>query len=408
MDYKKDNASVIITLVGGVIEEKSDQRGLTDMATLAFSDNAAKSRSSSDIDDLLVGKKVSVSGGYDKDTLTIRVSGHPDDLEAGMQVAYLLLTEPLVEEVAAQQWLVQMGQQIDQRKTMPQMTAFEEMLMVISPKGDERFRMLEHADLQRLKVADAQAWIDRIVREAPIEVSVVGDIDESRALELVRTYVGSVPARPRISADALANLRTVQRPTGPLLVDKTIPTQTDQAMVMSGCFGPDWADVDDRRLLNMASRIINTRMIKRLREQEQLVYGIGVRVSPGTAFRGYGTIGAGATTDPDKATRLAEAINEMMVDFAQNGPTEEEMQVVRGQISNSIEEQMREPSYWEFNIADMILRDTDLDDVNAGMAPYDAFTAAQVRDSVAKYYKDDSRFTVIIRPDTSGAAAGSD
>jgi predicted Zn-dependent peptidase len=150
-------------------------------------------------------------------------------------------------------------------------------------------------------------------------------------------------------------------------------------------------------------------MVKRIREQEQLVYGIGVRVTPGLAFRGYGTISAGATTEPEKATRLAEVVNEMMVEFATTGPTDEEMQIVRGQISNALDEQMREPSYWEFNVADMTLRDTDLDDVNAGMAPYDAFTAAQVRDAVARYYRDDSRFTVIVRPDTEAqAGAGND
>jgi zinc protease len=374
------------------------------MATLPLSDSAARSRSSSNLMDLMAGKKVTVRGGFDKDTVSIRISGHPDDLEAGLQVAHLLLTEPLVEEVKAKQWVTLSAQSIEERKVTPTGTAFAKMMEMISPKDEHRLRLLEHEDLARLTVPAAQAWIDRIVREAPIEVAVVGDIDQSRAMDLVRTYIGSLPARSRMSPETLASLRSLDRPVGPMVYDEKIATKTPVAMVMVGCFGPDWTDVEDRRLLNMASRILNTRMVKRIREQEQLVYGIGVRVTPGLAFRGYGTISAGATTEPEKATRLAEVVNEMMVEFATTGPTDEEMQIVRGQISNALDEQMREPSYWEFNVADMTLRDTDLDDVNAGMAPYDAFTAAQVRDAVARYYRDDSRFTVIVRPDTEAQA----
>ena len=404
MDYKKDNVTVTITLSGGEIEEQPGQRGITDMAALPLNQPASRSRSSSDLDALRAGTKVSVFGGADRDTVTIRVSGHPDDIEAGMQIAYLLLTEPLVEEVAAKKWATRESQAIDERKTTPQGVAFEEMTKLVSPPGEQRLRLLEHADLDGLTVADAQAWIDRIVRTAPIEVAVVGDMEESRAMDLVRTYVGSLPARPRMSPESLAALRTIKRPVGPLTIDETISTKTPVAMVMVGCFGPDQTDVDDRRLLNMASRILNTRMIKRIREQEQLVYGIGVRVSPGAAYKGYGMITAGATTEPQKATRLAEVVNEMMVDFATSGPTDDEMHIVRGQISNSLDEQMREPSYWEGGISDMILRQTDLDDLNAGITPYDSYTATQVRDAVARYYTDDARFSVIVRPEAQTQA----
>ena len=406
MDYKKDSASITITLAGGVIEESPEQRGLTDMATLPFSDPAARSRSSNDLTDLMVGKKVSVRGGFDADTVTLRISGHPDELATGLQVAYLLLTEPLVEPVKAQQWMVRQGQSIDERKTTAPGTAFEKMMQLISPEGEQRMRMLEHEDLKRLQVADAQAWIERIVREAPMEVAIVGDIDRAEALELVRTYLGSLSPRPRMSAETMASLRSVNRPVGPLTLDETISTKTPVAMVMVGCFGPDWTNVEDRRLLTMASRILTTRMVKRIREQEQLVYGIGVRVSPGLAYRGYGTISSSATTEPEKATRLAEVVHEMMTDFATSGPTDEEMQVVRGQIENALDEQMREPSYWEFSIGDMHLRGTDLDDVNAGPSVYDGYTPEQVRDAVARYYRDDCRYSVIVRP--AAEPAGSD
>ena len=39
-------------------------------------------------------------GGGNSDSINLSISGSPDDLEIGFQLAYLLLTEPKIEQVA--------------------------------------------------------------------------------------------------------------------------------------------------------------------------------------------------------------------------------------------------------------------------------------------------------------------
>ena len=98
----------------------------------------------------------------------------------------------------------------------------------------------------------AQAWLKRLITEAPIEAAVVGDVDRETATRLVSTYLGALPARPRISDKTLADLRTIPRPQGRsrLRVDRVL---TPQAGVLGGFFGADLRDVRDTRLLSMAA-----------------------------------------------------------------------------------------------------------------------------------------------------------
>ena len=97
---------------------------------------------------------------------------------------------------------------------------------------------------------------------SPIEVSIVGDIPRERAVELALSYLGSLPARARISPGTLENLRALKRPAGPLSTRAEVGTQTDKAYAISGFFWVERDDVRDDRLLDLAARVLTNRMIQ--------------------------------------------------------------------------------------------------------------------------------------------------
>ena len=90
-----------ITLAGGVIQEDGSTRGTTEAAAQAWERPATSALSSPQIESLLTGKKVRVTGSVGSDALTLTVAGNPADLEAGLQLAYLLLTDPVIEPAAS-------------------------------------------------------------------------------------------------------------------------------------------------------------------------------------------------------------------------------------------------------------------------------------------------------------------
>lgn len=398
MDYREDSATITISLAGGRILENEATKGVTDVAALALGRPATRNLSSTNVRDLMTGKKASVFGFAGEDALQLSVTGNPADFETALQLAHLLLTEPLIEQAALDQWRESQKQAIEQRDTDPRGRLSELLRETTSPEGETRMLSLTMDDVERVTLDEAQNWLDFTVQHAPIEVSVVGDIDKERALELVATYLGSLPARERISADTLDEHRSIRRPVGPLEVSEAMDTQTEMAIAWAGSFGPDADNIRDVRLVNLATQILSTRMVKRIREEQQLVYSIRAVSRPASAYPGMGTIYAAGPCKPGNEAKLASEIGSMFAEFAKEGPSGEEVETARGQLFNTLDEQLKEPGYWTGVLSDMTYRGLNLDDVARIEEDYARFTADEVRAAFAKYYAPGNTISVTVTP----------
>lgn len=404
MDIRKDNAWVSVTLAAGQIEENASNRGMTDVAGLAWANPATSTLSSTDIRDLMTGKKVGVGGGVGTDTLTLSVSGNPNELEVGMQQAYLMLTDPKIEQSAFDRWKVGTLQSIEQRKSTPQAAMVEAMMKTMYPPSEARVQVLTADQVNTLSVSASQEWLTGVIKTAPIEVSIVGDISKEKAVELATRYVGSLPKRERISGQTLDHLRTIKKVQGPIVTRLELETKTPLAVVLNGFYGPDAENVTDTRTMLMASRVLSTRILKKIREEEQLSYSPGARLQPGEVYPGFGAMMLFSPTEPAKVDRLLAASTEIFTEFAQSGPTIEELDVAKKQLANQLDETMKQPDFWLQRTATMTYRNVNLDDVLGANDFYQKLTPADVKGVFAKYYKPESVMQVIVKPAISAAA----
>ncbi len=398
MDQRKNEASIAITLAGGAIQETAANRGITEAALRAWDRPATSRLSSTQIRDLMTGAKVRVHGAATADTVTLTVSGDAADLERGLQLAYLLLTDPLIEQPALDQWRDAEVQRITQRKSQPMQALRETSAAAIYPPGEVRTKPLTVEQVRALTRPAAQAWLRRLITEAPIEAAVVGDVDRETATRLAMKYLGALPARPRISDKTLADLRAIPRPQGPISVAESIDALTPQAAVFAGFFGADLRDVRDTRLLNVASRVLTTRMTKSIREERQLVYSIGASSEPAVAYPGFGFFAAIAPTDPGKAPALAAAVEDMYAGFAKDGPTPDELAVAKKQTANFLDETLKTPNFWLSRLSTLDYRGLGLDDLLDAPAQYQRFTAREIQEAFARYDRPDARFRFVITP----------
>jgi zinc protease len=392
MDYKKDEVLVSILLAGGRIQETQANKGVSEVAALA---NATSRLTSTQIRDVMTGKKVNFDGRAGLDVMSLSISGSPADLETGFQLTHAMLTDGRIEQPALDKWKEGRRQALEMRKTQPQGQldiAREEAFFA----GDVRLRQLTAEEIDRQTVAAGEQWLRQLSGSAPIEVAVVGEISLDRTMELVCRYLGSLAQRS-LGSD-LDALRTLKRGPGPY--DKLIRFEslTPRAQVVAGVVGAEEKEIRDVRLLTLASMVISDRMIKRLREDEQLVYSVRASHQPGRAIPGLGLLGSESSTDPDKAERLADTILEMFKEFAAGGPTDEEMGIVRKQIANVLETQMKEPRFWLGQISDLNYRGKSLEDVKALPGVYQTFKADELKDVVARYMKDDRLVRLLAIP----------
>jgi zinc protease len=412
MDYRKDTVMVSIALAGGGIEETAANAGVTTVASLAVSEPATSRLSSTDIREIMTGKNISVDAGAGgrggrrgrggrglrpgEDTLTISVQGSPKDLEAGLQLAHALLTDGKIEEAAFKNWKLRTLQQLERMRTMPQFRAMEALADLLSG-GDPRRRFPTADDVNRQSVSEAQAWYDRLCRQAPIEVAVVGDIQLDQAMPLIERYIGSLPARSR-SAQYLDGLRQLNRPTGPLVRQVEVETITPQGMALAGFVAAEGRNAHDRRALTLASQVLSTRLVKEIREDQGLVYSIRASYEPSWIYADSAQFSAGAPCDPANAPMVAEEIHSLFDDFARNGPTEEELANAKKQVANNLDTEMKEPGYWWRILQHHDLHGRDLAEERTEREAYESYTTAQVRDVFQKYYQPARQFSVTAVP----------
>lgn len=402
MDYKKDLVLVTITLAGGQIEETAANVGVTQVAGLIVAQPATSRLNSTDIENLMTGKNVRVQGRGSDDAFTITVSGSPRDLESGLQLAYTLLTDGKLESSAFDNWKQRSLQQYAMVSRMPQFAAFDAFAKAASGDDPRQIVLMTPEIVEAQTIDRAQAWFERLGRTAPIEVAVVGEVRLVDVLPLIEKYVGSLPTRPR-TATHLDPLRKLNRGPGPLERRVSVETITPQAAVVAGFMSAEPTNIRHTRALNLAANILDSRLIKQVRETLGLVYSIGARNVPEPSYIDSSFFLSNAPCAPDRGDAVIKEIEAIYAAFAQSGPTPEEFDNAKKQILNRLDTQLKEPSYWSEQLQALELHKRKLDDLRDIPQAYEALTRDEVQAVFAEYYVPQRVFRVLAVPTVTPA-----
>jgi predicted Zn-dependent peptidase len=156
--------------------------------------------------------------------------------------------------------------------------------------------------------------------------------------------------------------------------------------------------VRDTRLLNLAARVLSTRMTKIIREERQLVYSIDASSEPAVVYPGFGLFAALPPPIQTRRRSWWQALEDMYAEFSKDGPTAEELTVAKKQTDNLLDEILKTPSFWVGRLSTLDYRGLNLDDVLAAQAQYQRFTAQEVQDAFVRYDKPEARLRFVITP----------
>src|SRR5262249_54412975 len=154
---RADQVTISISLLGGELLETAENRGVTSAAQLAWGRASTKHLSSTDIRELMTGKKVSVrgggcggvgggrggrgggggggGGGY---AIGLWSGGGREELEPGFQLAYLMLTEPRIEEASFTQWQTRMRETLGEEARTPMAAGMRAVAAATYPDSEVR------------------------------------------------------------------------------------------------------------------------------------------------------------------------------------------------------------------------------------------------------------------------------
>lgn len=404
-DFRKNSISVTISIEGGEIEETAETRGITEAAIAAWNQSATHELSSTQITDLMSDKNINISvGGRNRDSVQVTVSGLPDDLESGLQLAYLLLTDPVVEESAFANWKNQMLENLDGR----QFNQIEQLRIQLNlaRTDDPRFRLITRANVESLSAEKVQDWMRHLIADGPIEVSVVGDMKYDQVMPLMARYVGSVSPRASVGS-VVAGLRNVVAKKGPQNRIGYFVSQEDKAFGFVAFRGPNSTDVKEKRLMDVAASIMSTRMNKEIREARGIVYSIGTVSVPADVYPDLGMFYAASMCSSANADQLVNVSQEMYGEFAKEGPSEGEVQTALAQITANLGQAVKTPNFWSGGLSHLAMRGGTLDELRDPVSFFEnEVTAEDVQDVFRRYFVPERMITVKVLPKGEDGPAG--
>jgi zinc protease len=186
-------------------------------------------------------------------------------------------------------------------------------------------------DLDAASLDDVHEWFKEWYGPANAIVTVAGDVDPAGALEMVELHFGDIPpGAPVRHLDDWRPVRTVN-------TSETMQDRVANPLIARGWVVPGM-DHEDSTLVSLATRILggdsSSRLYKRLVKEEQLAVSVSMYLQVfDLASVAWLQVFLNPGADAEKARRI---IDEELARFAQEGPSETEVELVKTQIAGSV------------------------------------------------------------------------
>lgn len=189
---QKGKIFINVSFGEGKLAFPKEQKGLSGIADLVYTSGGLGKYDIIELDKLNSGKSVSVSFATDDSAFNLSGDTTKKDFLLEMQYLAAYFTDPA--------WRPQMYEKIRSiadmifsMQRMSSQTVFENNIDAILSPNDPRYKVTTKDDFLALKLDDAKKYVDNARKNGPVEVLIVGDIDENTALDYVKKTFAQLP-----------------------------------------------------------------------------------------------------------------------------------------------------------------------------------------------------------------------
>jgi zinc protease len=258
------------------------------------------------------------------------------------------------------------------------------------PYGRETKGTLE--TMARVTADDLRDYVRRVFARNELKVSIVGDVDEKTAGELIDRAFGGLPARNDLKPIPDITPRGLGRR---IVIDVDVP----QAVVTFG--GPGIARSDPQF---MAAYIVNhilgggsfsSRLYREVREKRGFAYGVSNSL---VWFRHAAVVLGGTATRADRTADALAVIEQETKRMAENGPTAEELAAAKSFLKGSYALTLDTSGKIAAQLTQIQIDNLGIDYIQRRSSLIDAVTIEDARKAARRLYGSGMLVTVAGRP----------
>ncbi len=399
-DFKTNEVQANLIFGRGSSSEPEALPGLALLGETTVAESGLGAMDTHQLEQALAGKSTQVDFSITESHFGFSAHSVSDETALMIQLLYAHIADPGFRQDALELARERLRQEIHAfSRSIEGMMRIEGLKFLAG--GDSRFGIPAFESIQAIGLDDIRNWIAPDLESAPMELSVVGDIDEDAVIELARRYLGALPDR----RDALTPLRA-ERPHLPKGAHRRIEvdTQIPKALVVAAWQTEDFWNIGRTRRLSVLADIFSERLREVIREKLGASYSPYAFNRASRAYNGYGVFQAYVNVAPDQTDRVLDAVHAIAIDLSRNGINPDELARSIDPILTSIKEMRKTNDYWIDNVMTGSSRHPQqIEWARSFMDDYASVTVDDVNRLAADYLTDARSAAVIIEPKMKAA-----
>ncbi len=359
-DLQKDQILFTLTKQGGESLIPTEELASFDDSIFGLFQNnsGVSSFSGTTVTKMLTGKNLSVNAFIDP--LEHGISGRSTvkDLETAFQLMYLEFVDPRFDAEEWQNGIDQIEAILPNMVNQPNYKLQTELYKTLY--GNHPRRQMLSAE----KVAQANLeTVERNYRKlfadaAGATLVIVGDVNTEALKPLVEKYVGSLPKGKKATNWVDNNENIVK---GQVQNIFSVDMQTPKSTVLQVYSADIPFSYEKDAALEAISYIMDMRYVESLREEEGGTYGASTAGQLSRRPKERGLFQVYFDCKPALCDKLRELAVKGLKDLAENGPTDEEVNMAKLNLQKNIPESRQRNNWWKNGIENYLLRGEDRD-----------------------------------------------
>lgn len=346
---------------------------------------------------ILAGKTVSLGLSFGTDSFGSSGATTPGDAELQMKLLAAFMTDLGYRPAADTVWQNQVKAIIPQLSAQPQSVAGTLVPRILA-SGDTRFG-LQPNELTDRNLEDVRAVLASQTADSPIEIAIVGDIDEQAAIDIVAKSFGALPARKAVSPDYKAG-RQVKFIDKRGLTTLTHKGKDDQGMVLAYWPTTDNKDFKSTVIRNLTSEVFGELLLDEVRERLGATYSPQSSSFASDDYDGYGFFSSAVIAEPEKMEIVSKAVKDITKQMRDAPVSDDILLRARKPLLENIEKSLRENGAWIGLAAEAQSKPGELEKWRMRKAVFEGVTTADIQAAAKQYLTDEAQLEIRIVSET--------
>jgi zinc protease len=401
-DFADDQILVRVQFGNGILDLPTDRPSPAWGLATGFSNGGLGRMTYEDMQQALSDRVYAAALQTGENEFVLDGRTRPADLAVQMQVLAAYVSDPGWRPTGWNRVRALSGSIQDQLAATPS-GVFNRDANALLHGGDRRFALPNREEMAASSIADARAVLDGPLAHAPIQVTIVGDVDVEQAIQQTAATFGALPPR----ADAPAPTARIHFPAGNAEpVRLTHRGRADQALAFIG-----WPtigfydDVHEARTLNLLAQVFELRLTQRIREEQGTTYSPQAYHNASEAYPGYGLFAGQIEAKPDALPGFLRDAQAIAADLAAHPIEADEMERARRPLIDALTGQ-RAGNAWWLQSLDRIQTDPRVaQSIESSLADYGAISAAELQAAARRFLVPDKAWKLVIVPQPAPAGA---